>query len=215
MDGVDRYLLEQVPGEPLVVCMPTAAGKEGSKSISYWSSLGTEHFGSLGANVEAVEVIDRATAMDPDLANRISKANLVYVSGGDPHYLYRTLVGTSAMKSIESVLDKGGVVAGCSAGAMIWGEQIPRFLPPPWRWRPGFNLVPRSAIVPHFDDIPAWFIRVFRIVNFNRPTFVGIDGYTAMILSGNKSVVRGQGGVTAWGKTGKRRFTEGNQVEMG
>ena len=101
MANVDRHLLELVHGEPIVVCMPTAAGKEGSKSISYWSNLGTDHFGSLGASVAAVEVIDRTTAMDSDLAQRISEANLVYISGGDPHYLYRTLVGTKAMTAIE------------------------------------------------------------------------------------------------------------------
>ncbi len=213
MDDIDRQLLERTPGEPSVVCMPTAAGKEGSASISYWSNLGTDHFASLGARAEAVEVIDRASAMDSLHAERIATANFVYLSGGDPHYLYRTLVGTKSLESIEGVLNKGGVVAGCSAGAMIWGEQIPSFLPPPWPWRRGFNKIPGTTIIPHYDQISTWFARIFRIVNFNRPTMVGIDSYTALILSKNVSVVSGQGSVTLRGRLGKRVFSEGDRVE--
>ena len=212
MADVDRQLLERVPGEPLVVCMATAAGKEGPDRIAYWSNLGKDHFASLGARVEAVEVVDRATAMDASLAERISAANFVYLSGGDPHYLYRTLVGTKSGEAIEAVFTKGGVVAGCSAGAMIWGERIPRFLPPPWPWRLGFNKVPGTAILPHYDDFPTWFAWAFRVVNFNRPTMVGIDGYTALILSKGQSVVRGRGSVTVWGKQGKRVFSDGEPV---
>ena len=213
MEDVDRFLLKRTPGEPLVVCMPTAAGKEGSERIAFWSKLGTDHFSRLGARVEAVEVVDRDTAMDTSLSRRISLANFVYLSGGDPHYLHRTLAGTRAYESIIGVLEKGGVVAGCSAGAMIWGERIPKLLPPPWPWRHGFNKIPGITIIPHFDQIPAWFMRVFRVVNFNRPTMVGIDGYTALILTNGTSIVRGQGGVVIWGKQGKMRF--GNSQIIG
>ena len=213
MADVDRQLLERAPGEPVVVCMPTAAGKEGSNRIAYWSNLGINHFAGLGARVEAVEVVDRATAMDSSLSERISAANFVYLSGGDPHYLYRTIVGTKSWESIEGVLNKGGVVAGCSAGAMIWGEQIPRFLPPPWPWRRGFNKIPGTVILPHYNEFPAWFAWAFHVVNFNRPTMVGIDGYTALVLSKNLSKVHGRGSVTVWGKQGKRVFSDGEQVE--
>ena len=66
-----------------------------------------------------------------------------------------------------------------------------------------------TTIIPHFDQIPAWFMRVFRVVNFNRATMVGIDGYTALVLDNGTSIVRGQGGVVIWGKKGKRRFGNG------
>ena len=49
MEAVDRYLLHSL-GEPArVVCLPTAAGTEGDERIAYWSDLGVEHFGGLGA----------------------------------------------------------------------------------------------------------------------------------------------------------------------
>ena len=56
MDDVDRYLLANCGADgrkPRVVCLPTAAGQEGEKSISRWSKMGLEHFTRLGADVQA------------------------------------------------------------------------------------------------------------------------------------------------------------------
>ena len=83
VEDIDRFLLERVPGEPRVLCMPTAAGREGRESIAYWSKLGEDHFSTLGVRVEAVHVLDREGAMDASLSERISAANFVYLSGGD------------------------------------------------------------------------------------------------------------------------------------
>jgi cyanophycinase len=213
MEDVDKFLLERTPGDPRVVCLPTAAGKESTERIAYWSNLGVEHFTKLGVRVEAVEIVDRDGAMDPAASDRIAAANLVYLSGGSPNYLYDTLVGTSAYEAIVGVLANGGVVAGCSAGAMIWGERIPGLLPPPFAWKRGFNTVPGTTIIPHFDEIPRWLTWGFRTVNFNRPTMVGIEGDTALIWSGGAPVVRGKGAVVLWDRKGKRRFLDGQVVE--
>ena len=56
MDDLDRFLLERTPGEPLVVCLATAAGKESSDRINYWSDLGEDHFTRLGVRAEEVAV---------------------------------------------------------------------------------------------------------------------------------------------------------------
>ena len=212
MVDVDRFLLERISGNPRVVCMPTAAGKEGPASIRHWSTLGTDHFSELGVQAEAVEVVDRDSAMDDSLSGRISSANFVYLSGGDANYLQLTLAGTKAHEAILGVLEKGGVVAGCSAGAMIWGQRIPRFLPPPWPWRRGFDLVPGTSILPHFDEVPAWLVWGFHAINSSRPTMVGIDGYTALVFSDGAPTVRGRGGVTVWRKDGKRRYASGDST---
>ena len=59
MEPVDRQLLQTVPANPRVVCLPTAAGTEGPERIAYWSDLGVNHFRRLGADALAVPVIDR------------------------------------------------------------------------------------------------------------------------------------------------------------
>ena len=150
MEAVDRYLLGQLTSEPHVICLPTAAGTEGLKRITYWMELGKSHFSSLGVEVESLPVVDQSSANDPALAERIRQANFIYLSGGKPDYLYRTLVNSLVWPVIQEVLEKGGILAGCSAGAMIMGEFIPGFP----GLKPAFGLIPGVVIMPHFDELP-------------------------------------------------------------
>ncbi len=155
IEPLDRELIGRLHGPARVVCLPTAAGTEGPERIAYWSRLGVDHFARLGAAAAAVPVIDRASADDPDLAAAIAGANFVYLSGGKPDYLYQTLAGSLAWEAIRSVLADGGLLAGCSAGAMILGEKFFGFP----GWKSGFNFLPGATIIPHYDEIPQAMIR--------------------------------------------------------
>ncbi len=72
-----------------MVCLPTAAGEEGEASLGHWSQLGVDHFTKLGVKVESLKVIDRVSADDESLAEKIRAANFVYLSGGKPDYLFK------------------------------------------------------------------------------------------------------------------------------
>ncbi|MEZ5256810.1 MAG: Type 1 glutamine amidotransferase-like domain-containing protein [Ilumatobacteraceae bacterium] len=124
MAAVDRQLLELFETPPRVVCLPTAAGREGDEKIDDWMHRGAAYFTSLGADAEPVRVWDRDSANDPSLAERIASADFVYLSGGRPSYLHDTLNGSLAWHAITSVVERGGLLAGCSAGAMIQGERF-------------------------------------------------------------------------------------------
>jgi len=192
MEPVDRYLMGKLKQPPRVVCLPTAAGNEGEERIAYWSNLGIDHFTRLGATVETLPVIDRESADNEPFAERIAKANFVYLSGGRPTYLYDTLENTLVWRAILAVLEHGGILAGCSAGAMIMGEEFFSFN----GIRSGFNFIPGAAIIPHFDEIPK--ARLEQICQHIQPglTIFGIDGNTALIRSGNQYEVVGKGKVT-------------------
>ena len=205
MEPVDRELLGRLGPSPRVVCLPTAAGREGVERIGYWSRLGVDHFIRLGAHAEAVPVIDRASANDPALASTIAAADLVYLSGGKPDYLYRTLAGSRAWEAIRSVLARDGLLAGCSAGAMVMGE---RFFGFPG-WNAGFNLVPGVTVIPHFDEIPAAIFRSVRLLAGKDLTLVGIEGNTALVQDRGHYEVMGAGGVTVWNGAGRTCYTEG------
>ena len=209
MDPVDTFLFQCLPDKPRVVCLPTAAGEESAERIHYWSQLGVEHFTRLGVTVETVEVVDRQTAEDETLAGRIRSANFVYLSGGHPDYLYRTLAGSRAWEAVLSVLHKNGVVAGCSAGAMIFGEKILGFRAMRLS-TPGFNYLPGSVIMPHFDEIPATFASLAHAALPRSLTMVGIEANTALVVTPAERRVAGLGGVTLWGQGGKRRLTHAN-----
>lgn len=208
MEPVDRYLLGQLREPPSVVCLPTAAGTEGPERIAYWSQLGVAHFTKLGAPVTALPVIDRASANDGGLTRMIAQASFVYLSGGKPDYLYQTLAGSLAWEAILEVLAKGGILAGCSAGAMILGEKLFGF--PGWKWQSGFNFLPGSIVVPHYNEIPQSLIAPIRLFAGKDLTILGIEANTALLQKGEEYEVVGSGGVTVWNGAGKIRHTQGS-----
>lgn len=205
MAAVDEALLNRLKQPPRVVCLPTAAGTEGAERIAYWSTLGVSHFTRLGAVAEAVPIVDRAGAHDDALAAQVRQANFVYLSGGKPDYLYHTLANSPAWKAIETVLAGGGVLAGCSAGAMILGQKFFGFP----GWKDGFGYLSGVTIVPHFEEIPATMLQPIRLLAGRKLTLVGIEGNTCLVQDGDQYQVLGAGGVTVWNPTGKTRYTAG------
>jgi len=184
MSDIDRRLLAEAGKDrPRVVCLPTAAGQEGPSSIQRWSEMGIAHFRKLGAEVEALPVIDRSTAEDPRHASRIRDADLIYFSGGDPGYLYRTLANTPTWESVESACRRGAAVAGCSAGAMILGEYLPDRFSLNFNFAAGFGWIARCLVLPHFDRMPfrsLWLPMVRRKLT-DRQYALGVDENTALV----------------------------------
>ncbi len=206
IEPVDQELINRLPKPVKVICLPTAAGKEGLERIEYWSRLGVDHFTRLGVQVEALPVVDRNSAEDITYAAKIAEANFVYLSGGKPDYLYQTLAGSRAWEAIKSVLSNSGLLAGCSAGAMVLGEKFFGFP----GWKTGFNFLPGMTIIPHFDEIPAVMIQPFRLLLREGLTLLGIEGNTALVSGAEEHYeVLGSGGVIVWNQAGKVRYLQG------
>ena len=205
MEPVDRYLISKLQKPPCVVCLPTAAGKEGSDRVAYWMRLGVEHFTRLEARVESLPVIDKESANDPAFAKAIAAAKFVYLSGGKPDYLYNTLAGSLVWNAILEVLSDGGILAGCSAGAMVMGEKFYGFP----GWKSGFNFLPGATVIPHFDEIPQSIIKPLHLRTRNDLIMLGIEGNTALVQCGNQYEVVGRGGIHVWKKRGRTRYASG------
>ena len=205
MEPVDRYLFSKLPGPPRVVCLPTAAGREGETRIGYWARLGVEHFTRLGAAVQSLPVVDRKSADNALHAGTIAAANFVYLSGGKPDYLYTTLQGSLVWEAILSVLARGGILAGCSAGAMVMGEKFYGFP----GWKKGFNFLPGMTVIPHFGEIPVSIIKPLHLMTRNKLTMLGIEGNTALIKNEEQYEVAGSGCVHVWNRRGKTRCASG------
>lgn len=215
MDAVDRALLRRVEaalGEPArVVCLPTASATEGEATIERWSRMGVEHFARLGAQVETVRIVDRASANEASMTAAVERANFVYLSGGKPSYLYETLHDSLAWAAIQSVMKRGGLLAGCSAGAMVQGGQMLNF-PNFNSGSPAFGLVPDTLVVPHYDQIPEVMLHPLRFFLDADLTVLGIEANTALFVNGAVDTgdeVIGSGGVTVWTKQDKTRYTAG------
>ena len=207
---VDRALLDRVPGTPHVVCLATAAAPDGPEVFARWGRMGVEHFtGRLEVEAESVPLATRKDAHDSALVERIRAANFVYLSGGKPTYLFDTLVGTPAWDAIRSVLDAGGVVAGCSAGAMIMGRRCTPF--PQHR---GFRQVD-AIILPHYDEMPGWMGSVVKLLFVPVGVLLGVEGNTAYVANGGrKGEVIGSGAVMVWGRGTHRRCMAGDSIVL-
>lgn len=196
MVPVDRELLALLPPTPRVVCLPTAAGQEGDAMIDDWMLRGVHHFAELGADAHGVRVWDRTSAEDATLAAEVASADLVYLSGGKPGYLADVLEATPVWEAIADVTARGGLLVGCSAGAMIQGERFLGGIRP----RAGFGLWPGVHVVPHFDEIPAALVATMRLAVGREHTVVGVNGDTALLHDGEEIRVIGDE-VTVWSPT--------------
>jgi cyanophycinase-like exopeptidase len=150
-------------------------------------------------------VIDHASANDERFADSIDRANFVYLSGGKPHYLYTTFTSSLVWEAILSVLSRGGLLAGCSAGAMILGEKYFGFP----GLKQGFNLLPRVTVIPHYDEFPGYVITSLRVMAGRELIVLGIEGNTALFSNGEQYEVLGTGGVIVWKKGSKTRYIRG------
>ncbi len=209
---VDKKLLERVNGTQRVVVLPTASAPDGEGVPERWARMGVEHFAQLGVSAEPVMLLNRTDADNAEISSHISESNFIYFSGGKPRFLLETLQGTRSWQAILDVFAAGGIIAGCSAGAMVLGGVVFDF-PQIWRTIPALGLVPGIAIIPHFDELPA--LMVGTITRGKRKsTIVGIDGTTALVGSGHQWIVHGRGSVTVFTKNGKKRYVEGEIVPL-
>ena len=178
--------------------------------------MGVAHFEGLGVHSEVVMVLSRQDAHSTELAQRITDANLVYLSGGKPNYLVNTLRDTVCWQAIRTVFEQGGVVAGCSAGAMALAGFLPSF--GLFQPQPALGLAPSLVVIPHFDEIPRWLNGLTRFSTPDKRTtvVVGVEGSTALVGTGTDQSWRvvGQGSVTVFSSNGRKRYINAEMVKF-
>ena len=202
---------------PRVAILPTASAPDGEDVFRRWAAMGIEHFEALGAEVEAVLVRDRAEADDPASVQAVAEADLVYLSGGHPGHLYQSLAGSPLWAAARAVHQRGGVLAGCSAGAMVLCDrQAVLRRPPhvPFRYGPALGIVPGAAALPHYDTMPEP-LSALMILRAPQGTVVlGLDEGTAAVGRDGGWQVRGRGRVTVWRGRQRERFRAGDAFRL-
>ena len=171
----DAELLE-ASGCDEVVVLPTAAAYEhperAVETAEAW-------FARLGARVRGLMVLDRSGAEDPELAGVLSTARFVYLGGGSPLHLRSVLKGTLVWEALLAAWRSGAVVAGSSAGAMVFTD--PMVDPRGGALTVGLGMVENLAVIPHFGHESAE--KVHRSVALAAPglAVVGIPERTALL----------------------------------
>ncbi len=187
MRATDDALLDRVEEEGFeraVAVIPTAAATEGDATVRRWFDLARAHYDALGAEVLEVDVRDRHDATELRHVADVREVGLVYLSGGKPDHLTRTLRGTPLLDAILEQWRFGAALAGCSAGAMTLAAAWPPFLPFSHDWGTGLGVLPGLAVVPHFDMVRRMTLGAVRRLGKRVPDglqLVGIDEDTALV----------------------------------
>ena len=193
-EDMDREIMRASGQNPArVLIIPTAAVTGPVKA----ANDGVTHFGSLGAEADQLMVLDKPQADDTAFIQPSEKAGVVYFTGGSPGHLLATLKDSQLLQSILAALDRGAVLAGSSAGAMVMGSLMRQ--PSQGGWVEALGIVPATAILPHHESSnQAETSRELRDQVPAGLTVLGIDARTGCLgRPGNWRVV-GSGKVTVY-----------------
>jgi cyanophycinase-like exopeptidase len=179
MQDLESWLFENRPGR--YVQLATAASLEGEESLRKWHSLGAQAAERLGVEQVVIDVRLREDAFDPTHVESIAGAGVIYMSGGNPKHLARTLVGTPVWDAMHAAWRSGSSLAGCSAGAMALCGYVPDIRHPRAGGQDGLGLLPSLRVLPHFDVYAKWIPDlVMRPLLSQGVTVVGIDEQTSL-----------------------------------
>ena len=205
--------------QPIYIQIPTAAARESENRINYWRSLGEVAAKSLGVKQSFLTIFTREDANNPELLKNVDDAALIYLSGGDPHYLAETLRDTLLWDLILKNWQSGGSLAGCSAGAMAFSGYVPHFRLSRAQPTQGFGLLKEVRVIPHFDKFFKWIPDSAAKHLLDLPgdsTLIGIDEDTAVVKRANQDwQVWGKGRLHLLKGQKPGQFASGEFVNLG
>ena len=142
---------------------------------------------------------DRAEADREEFVAPLRGATAVWFCGGRQWRLVDAYAGTRAEREFREVLDRGGLIAGTSAGATIQGSYLVRGAPEGNRiliapgHEEGFGYVANLAVDQHIDTRAREFDLGEVIARYPNVLGLGIDERTAILVQGNVAFVLGAG----------------------
>jgi len=170
--------------KPVYVQIPTAAGRESDERLEFWKQLGKTQADLLGVESIYLPIYTRDDAFKAEHVEAISNSALMYMSGGDPHYLSEVLIDTPVWAAMQENWRTGASLAGCSAGAMVLSTHIPNFRLLKKAPSAGLNLLPEIRVIPHFNKFFKWIPESAAKVLLHVPDdsiLIGVDELTAIV----------------------------------
>ena len=116
---LQRFIALAGGNDAALVVIPTAHGKDGSYEVSLFKKLGA-------TKVSVLHSTDPKVADTDSFAAPLLSAKGVWFGGGRQWRLVDAYKNTKVEKMLWSVLDRGGVIGGDSAGATIQGSYLAR-----------------------------------------------------------------------------------------
>jgi cyanophycinase len=160
-------------------------------------------FGELGVTeLRELYVHERAETQDPEKLKLFEGAGGVFFTGGDQLRISSQIGDTPIEACVRGILERGGVVAGTSAGASMMSETMLVRGPSQESYRigdlhmaPGLGLVRHMIIDQHFAERGRIGRLLGAVAHNPRVVGVGIDEDTAAILEKGRMRVIGRAAV--------------------
>jgi cyanophycinase len=193
----ERLLLSLATGDGSVAILPLASAPEG-ETYADWAHKGLTHFEELGVPARVVEVKERGDAFKEEVIGELERVSATFFSGGNPAFLADAVTGTPLGEVLLETLDRGAALAGCSAGACLFGEASPESVTDRIEedtWVSGMRLLPGVWVVPHWDALGDRVRDYFLSRIPPGGIALGIDENTMLVRTPDRWVVFGEGSI--------------------
>ncbi|MGD9251413.1 MAG: Type 1 glutamine amidotransferase-like domain-containing protein [Desulfobacterales bacterium] len=214
MAAPDRKALAAAGGpEAPVAIIPAAAAPDhnaeraGHKAVRWFQSLGA-------GQVEALPLVDRASADEPAIAARLRRARLIYLLGGFPAHLAESLRESLSWRALREAYRNGAVIAGSSAGAMVLGRRY--YDPFQSVVKPGLDLIGPIGVIPHHAAFGQRWVAILKTA-LPSVLLMGIDEETGALAPGIEGTwqVFGKGRVVLYAQDQTASFGHGQVFCIG
>jgi cyanophycinase len=186
------------------VVVPTANGNRGpdGQPIVYKEDdvVGAWKKGLKPRHIQMLHTYDSNVANTEEFVKPLREATGVWFDGGRQWNLVDSYAGTLTEKELRKVLDRGGVIAGTSAGATILGDYLVRgavagpeiVMAPEPEHQHGFGFLRRSAIDQHLNRWNRWDDLIPVVKKYPELLGIGLSESTAIVVTGDHFKVIGK-----------------------
>ena len=185
-----------------LVVVPTAGGNKNAdgrirvydedKAVAPWKNRGFKH-------VRMLHTHDPKVADTEEFAAALTDATAVWFDGGRQWNLVDSYRNTRTHRAFHKVLERGGVIAGSSAGATIQGDYLVRgavagpdiVMTPEKEHERGLNFLRKTAIDQHINTRMRWDDLIPVIKKYPELLGLGLSEGTAIVVRGDRFEVMG------------------------
>ncbi len=203
---IDEYIsgeAKKAAGErrPCGLFIPTAS----HDCMPYYNTFHKVYTGIFGLKTDVALTVGRE--IDPvKMKKKFDAADFLYVGGGDTVFMLESWKKSGLLAYIEEAYRRGVLVAGLSAGAICWFEEMysDSVVEGEYHMYPGLGWI-KGKISPHYDERTLDFDE---IVLYNRYCAWGIENDAALEIVGGEPVKS----ISAGGKVWRIDGTSGNKI---
>ena len=200
---VERFIQLAGGAEKKFIIVPTAGGNKNpdgsirpydeAQVIAPWVKRGLKR-------VRMLHTHDPKVADTDAFVQELKDADAVWFNGGRQWNIVDSYAGTRTLQEFHKVLERGGVIAGSSAGATIQGEYLVRgdtsgaavMMTQEPAHQEAFKFLRRTAIDQHINARNRWDDLIPVIQKFPGLLGLGLSEGTAIVVTGDKFEVMGK-----------------------